>query len=526
MASPIRPQFFCSRPNGSLTPLVALDELPSYVSIRGVPRLLSAGDTQGMTSLGAVTSRAQFYVVDGVSVDANRGSNSPSDDNGFSQQRLGYQALVQQSTPLNVAAHSGPGGGWLTHGASNGAVSRQNPTKKEYCSYWIRHGECDYQQQGCLYKHEMPTDLGMLDKLGLRDIPRWYREKFGMSSLLPGGGHQHPRGNTNTQAPPQQWKDEVQDRGVYKQLSFPSRLGITGCAEFGQEAFSNINGAVGQQKVVTPSFTAAPQQPVTAPALLRSAFAPVGGHISREQTPSHHNGVKPFLNGHNSHRKIDLLAFDPITEYASLDRIGGHMGGHMTDLPSSPIEIKLTPEEADRAQREELVRNLQSLMPAPHLGGGSSDFLPTSFDHAGAQGRGKRYPTKSRRLYQPRSPTDTVVPGKLQSPIGEVPYKTKPANAAAFANTPSTKNSPPMASPIGGPVLGGHFSSDSPGRMVSPSDSHSTSSSADSAKLGTHFGHRAFAGRANKVQTMPSVIERRGVGSSNDLIGFGAGRGK
>jgi hypothetical protein len=20
--------------------------------------------------------------------------------------------------------------------------------KKEYCSYWIRHGECDYQQQG------------------------------------------------------------------------------------------------------------------------------------------------------------------------------------------------------------------------------------------------------------------------------------------------------------------------------------------------------------------------------------------
>lgn len=24
----------------------------------------------------------------------------------------------------------------------------QHNSKKEYCSYWIRHGECDYQQQG------------------------------------------------------------------------------------------------------------------------------------------------------------------------------------------------------------------------------------------------------------------------------------------------------------------------------------------------------------------------------------------
>lgn len=25
--------------------------------------------------------------------------------------------------------------------------------KKEYCSYWIRHGECDYQQQGECPRH-------------------------------------------------------------------------------------------------------------------------------------------------------------------------------------------------------------------------------------------------------------------------------------------------------------------------------------------------------------------------------------
>ena len=37
---------------------------------------------------------------------------------------------------------------------------------------------------GCLFKHEMPTDPAMLEKLGLRDIPRWYREKYGVPSML------------------------------------------------------------------------------------------------------------------------------------------------------------------------------------------------------------------------------------------------------------------------------------------------------------------------------------------------------
>lgn len=38
--------------------------------------------------------------------------------------------------------------------------------------------------KGCRYKHEMPKDLETLNRIGLRDIPAWYREKFGVSSLL------------------------------------------------------------------------------------------------------------------------------------------------------------------------------------------------------------------------------------------------------------------------------------------------------------------------------------------------------
>lgn len=64
MDAPLRPQYFVSRQDGSLTPLIAVDELPQLVSIRGVPRLLTQNDTHGMTSLGSANHRGQYYVID------------------------------------------------------------------------------------------------------------------------------------------------------------------------------------------------------------------------------------------------------------------------------------------------------------------------------------------------------------------------------------------------------------------------------------------------------------------------------
>jgi hypothetical protein len=45
-----------------------------------------------------------------------------------------------------------------------------------YCTHWIRHGECDYIQQGCRYKHEMPNKA-TLQNIGFRTVPRWWQEK-------------------------------------------------------------------------------------------------------------------------------------------------------------------------------------------------------------------------------------------------------------------------------------------------------------------------------------------------------------
>lgn len=65
--------------------------------------------------------------------------------------------------------------------AYGGMGTRGTLGKKVYCTHWIRWGECDYTQQGCLYKHEMP-DEDKLQEIGIATYPRWYRlanpEKF------------------------------------------------------------------------------------------------------------------------------------------------------------------------------------------------------------------------------------------------------------------------------------------------------------------------------------------------------------
>ena len=48
--------------------------------------------------------------------------------------------------------------------------------KKEYCSHWIMHGECEYTQMGCKYKHEIPLDEETRQRIGLLNIPGWFRD--------------------------------------------------------------------------------------------------------------------------------------------------------------------------------------------------------------------------------------------------------------------------------------------------------------------------------------------------------------
>jgi hypothetical protein len=226
----LKPQFFVTRQNGNMVPLIALDELPTTVEIRDVKRTLTPYDIAGMTSVGNHDTRHLKYVVDipatlntSTLIDrslmaskfATAGSEhhlsrpstpgvlyqGPPKAYGIQEQAPSSinpaapaygSAPVSASTPLRIDRNANPQAKaraqqplppWHDPSALPDTV-KCAPGVKEFCSYWLRHGECDYAQQGCLYKHEMPLDQPTLQRLGLRDIPRWYRERHGLGSYL------------------------------------------------------------------------------------------------------------------------------------------------------------------------------------------------------------------------------------------------------------------------------------------------------------------------------------------------------
>jgi hypothetical protein len=222
----LKPQFFISRPNGNMVPVIPIDEIPTNVVIQGVPRVLAAKDLAGMTSIGEHESRHAHYEVEFVGM-RNHVFDPQTDrttagttnklvqsaqaeliglimDDGYHSPRKAY-GIEERGTSTNTVSRS------TSHQTSTSSnisdpkceanvcsvdegLKNMSPLRatgtKEYCSFWLRRGECDYAQQGCLYKHEMPKDVEGLERVGLRDFPQWYRDMYKVRSLLavPGSG--------------------------------------------------------------------------------------------------------------------------------------------------------------------------------------------------------------------------------------------------------------------------------------------------------------------------------------------------
>lgn len=238
---PPRLCYFISRSNGTCVPLIPADELPYSFRLQDVPRVMSIADTCGMQHVGALPYTGQYFRPEKSTM--QRPSSEPNACDGFHtrsqsatsmKQFLAPDAMVragllgQAPAPHMPTSHpamaSRPASAALsasnwrrpasdtidsTQAAIDAIVAanpetsaRATPTsrtstppsgsapdqeRKIYCTHWIRHGECDYTQQGCLYKHEMPN-RATLEKIGFRTVPRWYLEKTaprlqGMSSL-------------------------------------------------------------------------------------------------------------------------------------------------------------------------------------------------------------------------------------------------------------------------------------------------------------------------------------------------------
>ncbi|MCJ1435389.1 hypothetical protein MMC27_004762 [Xylographa pallens] len=212
-----------------MTPLVALDELPDFIQLKNVPARLSVAETQGMTSLGLESRSIGSYQVDqDVYEAANPTEKAMSDRTGRSRS---VAQTVTEEVPASIASSSVDVGdeeatdaqlsvdGWrrsidtetskapTTRAPSVASTIRQSTRgrrratsrasvdtesrpyepltkgvlgRKEYCSHWIRKGECDFTQQGCIFKHVMPS-LDKLEELGYRTYPRWFREAYDMT---------------------------------------------------------------------------------------------------------------------------------------------------------------------------------------------------------------------------------------------------------------------------------------------------------------------------------------------------------
>lgn len=227
MSAPERPpkaQFYVVRQNGNATPLVAMDELPQHITIEGVPRLLSTEDIDDMVRVpGKFESRQNVYRVTDESkppapvvpdraatgfgfprpkvVLPNPNTPKPDDEAVFPGPKKYFG--IEEEAPKQVSDTPAPEvetrnpsafdkfeplPGWKI--AQNIGDRRPLKGKKIYCSHWMSTGECDYAQQGCLYKHVMPLDIELLQHLGFRDIPKWYRERHGIGKLtaVPGSG--------------------------------------------------------------------------------------------------------------------------------------------------------------------------------------------------------------------------------------------------------------------------------------------------------------------------------------------------
>lgn len=107
-----RPHFFISRPDRTITPLIAVDELPNYVRIDGVKAIMTQADTQAMMSLGVKERAVGHYEVHLVkSADSTscgeQATSTPSEVNSTSNKSFaapGYHAADTYDDVVEVEA--------------------------------------------------------------------------------------------------------------------------------------------------------------------------------------------------------------------------------------------------------------------------------------------------------------------------------------------------------------------------------------------------------------------------------------
>ncbi|KAL2132456.1 hypothetical protein VTI74DRAFT_3762 [Chaetomium olivicolor] len=175
------------RPNGTVTRLVPVDMLPFQL--------------QGIRAQEGASERLVVLPVPGGVGADGRSSNT--------------QQLRASTMP------TGNGGGDVIQNTST-----QPKRMKVYCDKWVHEGVCAFTQQGCKYKHEMPSDRATQHQLGLfLGYPAWWKKR--QAELARGQSDPScPAAATSCQ---QQQRQQQQQQGLEKGRKVPEQV-----VKFGQ----------------------------------------------------------------------------------------------------------------------------------------------------------------------------------------------------------------------------------------------------------------------------------------------------
>jgi hypothetical protein len=252
-------------------------------------------------------------------------------------------------------------------------------------------------------------------------------------------------------------------------------------------------------------------------------------HVRNQGGPVHASA--PQNRGTNAHnKKIDLLSFDPLPEYAS------------ADLSRSGQQIISDPKE--RAKRDEFLRGLHDMFAATTVPG-KTNTVPADTDVFASQPRTKRVQPKSRRLFQgrpvapnpaPNGGTETTAADASQIRQQSVRLYNLAAEAVKdFDDDDDDDFFVPRKTGVG-VVQGTPRSSESPRHRRSSSTESCLSCSEPSptAYLNSRTRNNDDDGRLKPLlppigvftHKNPTVLKRPAVTSPDDMFGMGGGRAK
>ncbi|KAI1439152.1 hypothetical protein GGR50DRAFT_690511 [Xylaria sp. CBS 124048] len=162
------------RGNGQYTRLIPADMLPP---LQNIPALQQSCVGMVVVPLpGGLPSSGHSSNTEPVVLRIHHQQGSPKTPISPAdtiQSRIDNIVAATPSTPTRATSsgHHGAGAG----SSGGGPPGQRRP--KIYCDKWVHEGVCAFTQQGCKYKHEMPSDKVTQHQLGLfHGYPQWWKK--------------------------------------------------------------------------------------------------------------------------------------------------------------------------------------------------------------------------------------------------------------------------------------------------------------------------------------------------------------